>query len=73
MVQPCSSGTGTGATPAPPARLRRMQACVHSLLGSIQEDPSRQGLLDTPKVRCSGMVASTPHNSSTTRERATLA
>lgn len=35
-----------------------MQQCVHSLLNSIQENPSRQGLLDTPKVSqcCVGIV-----------------
>lgn len=31
-------------------QLSRMQACVHHLLTCIQEDPTRQGLLDTPKV-----------------------
>lgn len=32
-------------------RLRRAQACVRTLLRGVGEDPEREGLRDTPKVR----------------------
>lgn len=32
-------------------RLRRMQACVRTLLRGVGEDADREGLRDTPKVR----------------------
>lgn len=49
---------GPAQQSAAASTLARMQQCVHSLLSSIQEDPSRQGLLDTPKVSqcCVGIV-----------------
>jgi hypothetical protein len=32
-------------------RLRAMQGCVRTLLKGVGEDPDREGLRDTPKVR----------------------
>jgi hypothetical protein len=54
MVQQLSTPGGSGGHAShqhQQQQLARMQACVRSLLVCIQEDPSRQGLLDTPKVR----------------------
>lgn len=54
----CNSHTAAMVGPAQQQHgvvLARMQQCVHSLLASIQEDPSRQGLLDTPKVSQCGV------------------
>lgn len=56
--------------------LARMQAAVHQLLVGVGEDPEREGLVDTPRVRGPGGAAAsgrvTPPTAAASRCRRAL-
>jgi hypothetical protein len=50
-ARPSTDDSFVPGTDAYARRLRRAQACVRTLLRGVGEDPEREGLRDTPKVR----------------------